>query len=118
MNLSLWLVDTFELQVSFLFLFPTFNMPPFHYLKHDVTCAEISGIRGRGALLWTSHLGRRTKDHFARLHLFQVLLNIDILPHNVDLSFHRFHSAVLLIDCWKGSYIAAEQAPAIELDRI
>ena len=34
-----------------------------------------------------------------------------------DLCFHflRFHSAVLLIDCWKGSYIADEQSQAIEL---
>ena len=44
-------------------------------------------------------------------------LYIDIRWPDIDLCFHfdRFHSAVLLIDCWKGSYIA-EQSQPMELD--
>ena len=41
---------------------------------------------------------------------------IDIIWQYIDIFLHfdRFHSAVLLIDCWKGSYIP-EQSQPIEM---
>ena len=62
-------------------------------------------------------MGCCPKDHLACVHLFQVnLIIVDpTLIYLIDFK-NRFHSAVLLIDCWKGSYIPEDEEPrSIEL---